>query len=76
MFDDKECLSAIHSKVEELKQYKKSAILIDFDSILKLNKSVSQSETGPSKSISIDRPGIYRELLNIATKLMSNKKDK
>lgn len=76
MFDDKECLSAIHGKMEELKQYKKSAIIIDFDSILKLSKSITQSETGPSKSLSIDRPLIYRELLNIATKMMNSSEEK
>lgn len=62
--------------MEELRNYKSSAIIIDFDSILKLNKSVSHSETGPSKSLSIDRPSIFRELQNIATKLASCKRNK
>lgn len=65
VFQEEQSLTLIQSKIEEAKQYERSAIIIDFDSIIKLNKSINKDTT----SLSIDRPNLYRELLNIAIKL-------
>ena len=68
-FDDKECIQLIQRKIEEGKNYSKSVYIIDVDSIIKLNKSISKSESSPSDNLSIDRSNLYREIINIATKV-------
>ena len=54
--------------MEEGSNYKKSVYIIDVDSMIKMNKSISKSESSPSDSLSIDRSNLYRELINIAIK--------
>ena len=75
-FDDNSCLQLLQGKIDELKEYSKSAIIFDLDSLIKLNRSVSQSSTGPSTSFSIDRPTLYKDIITYATGLMTQTKNK
>ena len=53
--------------MQEFSNYEKSLLIIDFDSLVGVSRSISNSNMGPSTSFSVSDPRIYNLILHYAT---------
>ena len=68
-FDETKVKENINEKMQEFNNYEKSMLIIDFDSLVGVSRSVSNSNMGPSTSFSVSDPRIYNLILHYATAL-------
>lgn len=76
-FREDDIFTLITAKVDEAKFYDKSSIIVHLSSLISINKSISETETGQNLSKNISEGALYHkmvELLRNFTNVQDNRK--